>query len=429
MKNKRWKLLGVLGALFAGVILLSGCGKRAEKAVSVEYMYSGGIANVRIDEAMKVNFEKKHSGIKVKLNFVSNWGAYESKILTTMAAGSPPDVVALGEARFAEWTRKGLFLDLAPYLNNDAEFQERKKDIYPVSVFGSAEYKGGTYALPAWQNVDVVFYNKDLFDKAGLAYPDDTWDLRKFSSVCKQLTIDKNNDGRPDQFGAIITMFIPSILWLNGASILNEEGNRCIIDSPEAVEILKWFSDLGNKEHVVPIHLVSSDQDAITMFMSGRVAMCLGGHYLKSSFTKIKDFKWDVALIPKGNKGRVICDSVVYWAVPKGSKNPGAAWELIKYMTGPETQTLLCKENNDMPILKSVLYSKYFLTPGTLPDHKKVFIESLSYARHVPTNLNGETEAHVGDALELAFLDPPQMTMEKAVKEAKKKVEEFLGKK
>ena len=105
----------------------------------------------------------------------------------------------------------------------------------------------------------VVYYNKNLFDAAGLAYPSDDWTWDDFVSTAKALTKDTDGDGLTDQFGigteASIFRLAPMI-WQNGGDIVDDPVNpkRLTLDTPAAKEALQWFIDLQVKHKVMPDH-------------------------------------------------------------------------------------------------------------------------------------------------------------------------------
>jgi ABC-type glycerol-3-phosphate transport system substrate-binding protein len=130
-------------------------------------------------------FKKAHPGVSVKLERAP-FGEYITKVLTQFSAGLAPDVMCLNAEQMPAFATKGVFLDLRPFLDKDPAI--RLKDFYPEAV-SHYTYEGVLTALPRdIAPVAVVYYNKKIFDEAGLAYPKDDWTLAQFLETAKKLT-------------------------------------------------------------------------------------------------------------------------------------------------------------------------------------------------------------------------------------------------
>ncbi|MHB9038272.1 MAG: ABC transporter substrate-binding protein [Armatimonadota bacterium] len=411
----------------AVVCCLVGCGAKersSSSGVTIEYMYSGGTANVKTNNAIVEGFKKAHPEINVKLTYVPDWGAYMSKVLTATAGGVAPDVVVFTNPTVIEWSKRRVFFDLAPVVAKDSEFKKLARDIYPKYILEAGKFGKSLYGVPAWQNPEVVFYNEDLFDKAGIPYPERNWDLRKFREVAKALTKDTNGDGRADQFGVCLQLATHSYFWLNNVEMVNASGDKCLLDRPGAIEVVKWMKSLMD-DGSTPGRIETTSMSPTDMFQTGRVAMFLGMHYNKSVFRNITGFSWDVAPMIKGN-GTKSSNGIMFYCVLKSSKHPKAAWEFVKYMIGPEAQAEVCKYHNDMPILRSLQLSNLFLEPGAAPKHSKVFVDALDYCRPYPGNVTSRMWETAWNKIELSILPSPEISIDKACREATKAVDDLL---
>ena len=126
------------------LVLLSGCAKRssAERKTSIEYMYSGGVANIKIMEVVKKVFEKENPNYELRLNFVSNWTAFQTKVLTDMAGGMAPDIIADSPSKIYGLHERQALYDLTDYVTQDPEFQKLKKGYLSTSTAECGEDKG-----------------------------------------------------------------------------------------------------------------------------------------------------------------------------------------------------------------------------------------------------------------------------------------------
>ena len=142
-------------------------------------------------------FEAAHPDVKINLVVVP-WNEFDTQFSILSAAGTPPDVwSAWGSDNFADYVARGLVADLTPYIARDAY---DLSDFFP-EVLDSYDFDGKRYGLPMQTTASFVFYNKDMFDAAGVAYPPTSWDdtswtYAAFVEKCAQLTA---NTDDPEQ--------------------------------------------------------------------------------------------------------------------------------------------------------------------------------------------------------------------------------------
>jgi multiple sugar transport system substrate-binding protein len=139
--------------------------------VVVQWSIWGGSQHLALYQQIINLFEAQHPDIKVELVTVADFMNYLTKLQTLLAAGTPPDVISLGNEWFPAFMSKGAFADLTPYAENDPELD--LNDYIPRTL-QVLTHDGKLYALPTSFSVDALFYNKDAFDAAGVPYPDET---------------------------------------------------------------------------------------------------------------------------------------------------------------------------------------------------------------------------------------------------------------
>jgi multiple sugar transport system substrate-binding protein len=318
-------------------------------------------------------------------------------------------VISLGVYQIGDFIRKGALMDFMDYIDKDKDFKKLKKDIFPASLLDLIAVDGGVYGIPAWQNPDVLYYNKNLFDEAGVSYPDETWDYERFVEECLKLT--KTTNGKITQFGTWGLNWYWNYLWAYGADVLNEDGTRCLLDTPESIEAFEYMINLSKKHHVAPRPAERSQQTDYQAFMTGKVATFTSGRYMIPMLKDTKDFQWDVAVLPHG-KNRETVNNVVYWLGLKSSKNPDATWEYIKFLASEEVQKIIVSYDNDVPILRPVMESNLFINPEKPPKSDHVFIDALANSRPFPMTMDVWIDGAVNEALESTVLG------NKTVKEA-----------
>lgn len=406
-------------------LFLAGCGKKEEQVQSgkqkITYMFAGGSTNEEIIKEATALFKEKHPNIEVELIYVPDWGAYNNKIATAIASNTAPDVVALDVTMTGNFLRKNALLDLSDYINNDPEFQKIKEDIFPATLWHPITAGDKIYGIPAWQNPDVMYYNKNHFDEAGIPYPDASWDYDRFVKEAMKLT--KKENGKIVQFGTWGLGWYWNYLWAYGADILNEDGTECIITKPEAKAAIQFLIDLSNKHRIAPAKGEAADQTDYQAFMTGKVSTFVSGHYMVPMLKDVKEFEWDIAVPPHG-KNRVYYNNVIYWQVLAATKAPDAAWEYVKFLASPEVQRLIVERENDVPILRSMMESDAFLNPAVPPKSDQVYIDALAASRTCSIHIDSRVSGLFTDALDAIKLGVKDI--DTALAEAAKDINEHL---
>src|SRR3989442_1626458 len=174
-----------------------GCGAAADgDRVTLELANRADYLEARLEDRVLGPYVAVHPGVRVvQQNTATYQAPYRERLLTSMAAGSPPDVFQLDNIDLPALVNRGVVLDLAPYLTR-AAVDIACLDQTALSIFSSAN---AVYGLPRGYTPLVVVYNKDLFDRAGIPYPRDDWTWDDFLRIAKRLTRDTDGDGTIDQ--------------------------------------------------------------------------------------------------------------------------------------------------------------------------------------------------------------------------------------
>ncbi len=224
-------------------------------------------------------FEEQYPDIRVRMVTESS----PEKILTMIAGGITPDVFMLATEDIPDYGRRGVICDVDRFMREDPEFDV---GAYFKEIVDAMKYQGKLYGLPDNLSPVLLFYNKDVFDRFGVAYPDGTWRWREFLEACRKLTKDTDGDGRTDHYAFVSSWWRnrwPMYIWQNGGRVFTPERNHCLMDHPEAIEAIRWYHELTSKHHVAPavgaqLENVAA-QDASEWFKAGRVAMLAESRY------------------------------------------------------------------------------------------------------------------------------------------------------
>ncbi len=373
MKRLGWILAFVL--LFS--VLLAGCGGSGgtantsgndnsqdsgvgdaaggpDKAVTLKFM--GWEASPLETESVKNGlkaFMEKYPNIKVEYTPVPG-AQYSSKLLTMLAGNAAPDVFFLGSTDYRAFRERGVLLDLTPQFG--AEFSV---DDFIPSAAHIMQIDGKVFGVSSCTVSPVLYYNKSLFDKAGVPYPPSdpakAWTWREFVDNAKKLTV-KNGD-KVDQYGAYgFENFYMTVaqIYSNGGQLFNEDGTKMSINSPEAKEVLQAILDLRKKEGAAPEAkmLENIGMRPAQMLQTGKVAMLIDGSWALQELAQM-NFPVGVGVLPKFKEPATHGQAHVHaaWA---NTKHPKEAWELIKFLSSEEYQIQLIKEGLWMPNRKSL---------------------------------------------------------------------------
>jgi multiple sugar transport system substrate-binding protein len=362
----------LIAAIFCIVILVSGCGGKKEEGIKL--MYWGSYEEIDIMKKMVSAFEQTHPEIDVYPIHATN---YMDKLQVMIGGGTPPDLFYLGDDNIVAYAKAGGLASFEEMRRSDTLFDEEDYFELPFNAF---KYDDELYGLPISWTPLVLYYNKDIFDKAGMPYPDSTWDWGDFLSACRKCTKDTDGDGVIDQFGYLLSTgwtFTFNWIWQNGGNILSPDGKRCVIDSKEAVDALQFLADLRWKYSVSPTPEQIAQRD---LFTTGKIAMIVSGRWVVPRYRTIKDFRWGISHLPKG-KVRATPIFTTAYVMSNKSVRQRDVWELAKFLSGKEGSGFIAELGLGVPSVKSVAHSPHFLNREKLPENSEIYLDALSYAR------------------------------------------------
>ena len=203
-------------------VLVTGCASPERlELLTFSFMVSGDLAELQAYQELVSTFEDKNSGISIELIHIPGQSEYRTRLAADFAAGSPADVVLINYRRIGPYAAKSALEPLGPYLEKSRIISQ--EDFYPQAI-ESFTWQGQVLCIPQNLSSLVVYYNKKLFDQAGIAPPANDWTWEDFLSTAQKLTSDLDGDGRPDQHGLgfeiSLARFAPFI-WQHGGQVVN----------------------------------------------------------------------------------------------------------------------------------------------------------------------------------------------------------------
>lgn len=338
----------VTGVLI-GAFLLSSIAVQAKPVKLVASLIKGRDPNVNVVQdygnvswtnLIADEFHERYPNYEVE--FISGDIAKET---VAIAAGIGSDLINGAGTAFYSLGQNGGFLDLNPYL-------QKEKSDFLSSYWGpqmeAFQSEGRLFALPDYLGTMAIYYNVDLFNNAGVAAPSATqgsmdWD--QFESLVKRLTRDFDGDGSIDQYGLMKGMNGDRMgYWLQAAGAEYYEGGsrtKSALGSNEAIVALEYLQRLRWEVRGIRPGGVKQVWD------NSGVAMEEGGSWLltrrlglKNDGTPKVPFNWNVFPMPKGPARITSLATTDGWAINKNTKHPEAAYELLKFLAGPEANRI-----------------------------------------------------------------------------------------
>lgn len=289
-------------------------------------------------------------GAQVDLQVVA-WNQYWDVLKTNAAAGELPDVFNISQDRFPFYAENGAVLNLQPYWDQfGVETTLWGSGMIDPYRWGEA---GDLYAAPVNWDTIVVFYNKDLFDAKGLAYPTADWTWDDFAALSAALT-----DPASDVYGAVAYVEYqagyPNWIAATGETPIVDAGRtECMLDNPGNLEALNFLAGLYNAGYMPSVSTLggASADDAFNFWASGKAAMVTAGSWKLTQALQEVPFNWDVVQLPKHpvtGRSRSILHAVGYVASAR-TANPDLAANLILFLASDEGQAFFAEGGNVAP--------------------------------------------------------------------------------
>lgn len=380
------KNLFVYSMLLTSFFLI-GCGASSQtgsKATEIKVSFWGTPEEIDIISQSVSTWQEQHPDIKIVFEHTPYTG-YTSKILTRIAGGAAPDIIATEVDYFVTFATKDVLENLTPYAAADPEGFE--KDAFFPQIIDRFTYEGKLLALPR----DIapfacVFYNKKLFDAAGLPYPTDDWSWSDLLRIARELT-KKDENGHVAQYGFYGWAW-QNFVYGAGGSFVDDvkHPTKVTLNTPEAIEGLQFYADLSNLYGAMPspIAFTNFGMGADRMFANDRIAMFLSGIWETPLFRNY-DLGWDVVMFPKGPSGkRAFGTGGTGYAILKSSKHKKEAWEVIKALTGPQGQAQFAKRGLAQPARIAVAKGPDFAEDSQPPANKKMLNKAVDYVVFSP---------------------------------------------
>ncbi len=276
------------------------------------------------------------TGVEVVIQ-VTPWEQYWTMLEAGATGGSLPDVFWMHSNEFAKYAEYDMLLDITKNID-DSNLVEMDK--FPQDIVDLYEWEGKQLAVPKDIDTIALWYNKTMFDEAGIAYPDESWTWDTFYDAAVALTKD---DG--SQYGFSLKTSNDQAGWNNpiysmGGEVINDAKTESGFDNPNTIKALEFMGKVA--QNVMPPYDVVSENNEEALFSSGKVAMVTMGSWMLAYLCN-NDYvieHGDIAVLPKDatTGRRVSIYNGLGWAAAANTARPDDAWALIEYMGSRDAQ-------------------------------------------------------------------------------------------
>lgn len=329
----------------------------APDAREIRFSFWGGFEDYRMWEQMVARFERVHPGVRVRAELLPLSG-YATKILQQIAAGAAPDVMLFQDEPFPRVAERA-FADLDEFIAKDPRAAAALADCWPTGV-ASFRVGGKQRGIPLLGGNVLIYCNEPAFARASRFHgrpiepPKGDWTLADWARLSKDLTFDENGDGRIDQYGFLqpAWLYYLPFIWAHGGDLLDDSRRAWRFEGPAVVSALETYRKLRGEWGVSPAPFDIAGQNADTAFLSGRVAMCVNGPWLRPFLAETAlSHRYRVVPIPRGpggNATRVTWDGLCVSAVGSAARRR-LAWEFVASCLEPESQAIVTAFRRAIP--------------------------------------------------------------------------------
>lgn len=311
------------------LILTAGCsGKEESRAGAVEVTYNCAANATEIRQLQsEIPAFAETSGVSLSLQPFTG----QEKLYAMMAAGQAPDIFYTNTVVRDRLAAEGRLLDIRAVSEGDP-FIER---LLPSVIGDGIAADGGLYSIGNWAFTAGVYYNRDLFDQAGIPPPDTSWTWADMKAIARRLTSDLDGDGKTDRYGIFIgSHFVELLEQMNSGPIPRR--SLLLALPPSSLEAYREYVSLM-EEGIMPDlrRIQAMGMQAVQLLQGGKVAMLVESVPHQTLFETL-EMRWGIAPIPRfsGRAVRYFRSGSGGLSISAQSQHPGEAWRALRWIVG-----------------------------------------------------------------------------------------------
>jgi len=325
-------------------------------------------------------FMEQYPWITVEITSIAGVTDYNIKMQSVIGTADAPSVFWLNFNLGREYIPMGFVQDLTEFIAADETFDLNSLN---AGITEAYTVNGSYYAIPKDTDAFAVFYNKALFDAAGVAYPESDWTYADFAEAAKQLTTETTVGWTNANSDRVWYNFI----WGNGGEIYSEDGMEAAVTTPEAVEAVQMLMDLMNNGYAFNGTQLA-EVSVLAAFTSQLAAMTVEGSWMISQYAEALGENLGIVEVPSGAVGKGSAGHGIGYATTTANPHMEETWLLLSYLGSDEAQEMqvevVIPAANDAASIWEDVYPEYNL---------KAFVNALAYSRPIPLAAQNPTLA------------------------------------
>ncbi len=275
--------------------------------------------------AMADEYESTHPNVKIEISCQADVSNLNQKIQATIGTPDAPEIFFMNYNLAAEYIPLGIVADLTSYAIDQSDLASGIVNAYTVD--------GKVYAVAKDTDSYAVFYNKALFDKAGVAYPESTWTISDFCDTAKKLSsgdvIGWTNSGSDRVYY--------NFIYSNGGNIYNEDGTKSAINTPESIEVIQQLMDLVAAGGAYTGMQLAEVSDT-TAFTSGIAAMTINGSWMISQYSEALGDNLGIVELPSGKAGKFSANHGIGYSTTTSNTHMAETVDFLRYLATYDAQ-------------------------------------------------------------------------------------------
>jgi len=345
-------------------------------------------------------FREENPGIDVEfLADPGGGGDRAEKALAAMVAGNAPDLIEWCCTNSTLFIQKNETLNLQPFIDRDSE-EVNLDDYYPGQFDPWKDEAGDIHLMPRFTGTQLIYYNKDMFDEAGVEYPPANWgewNFDDYTTMGKQFVKTETPLGwGTSNYGYGANWLSQYLIRGFGSNMVDpEDHDRCALVDEPAQEALAWMRSMIWDEQVFAYGSALGGLGVLELFLGSRIPMMEMGPWNLGPVAEGAQFKWDVAPMPDGPAQSTTHQSVDGTMIWKKTENPEESWTLMKALTSPWYGELYARYATKQPSRKSILPVFAEILRDQNPLYEEINLEAFTNA--IDLGLGGPEEMFSND--------------------------------
>ncbi|WP_105616582.1 ABC transporter substrate-binding protein [Vallitalea okinawensis] len=373
-----------------------------------------------IYEKIAIEFEKQNPEIDIVIE-ITPWSDYWTKLEAAASGGVLPDIFWMNGPNITMYADANVVLPITEYVEDD-QFDLSN---YPQSLVDLYTVNGENYAIPIFWDTIALYYNKEIFDQAGVEYPTDSWTMEDLVQAATELTnpdtgvygIAAPLDNQQNYYNTIHQA---------GGYIISDDKKTSGFDDPATIKGIQVWVDMIN-QGISPTLMELNETNAASLFESGKLAMVYSGSWMYPQYAKNENLagKFDLEVLPMMEERASVIHGLGACINP-ATDYPDEAWQFVKFLGSEEANDIFAMEKGGLPAyLPSV--NKFIDQESSTGYNVAVFTDQVSYSAMYPNSKHtSKWQAVERDYLKQAYTG--EMTVEEACKKIAEEMNGILDK-